>query len=84
MLVSTLTWGFSSLNIFATIMNIRKAPISYFLWTFCNIFWLFFDIFVSHIYPRVAIDIINLITSISGFVIWQKSGNKKRKIKKYL
>lgn len=84
MLVPALTWGFSSLNIFATILNIRKVPISYLFWTFCNIFWLFFDIFVSHIYPRVAIDIINLITSISGFVIWQKSGNKKRKIKKYL
>lgn len=84
MLVSTLTWGFSSLNIFATIMNIRKAPISYFLWTFCNIFWLCYDIFVVPFYARVAMDIVNLITSILGFIIWQKSSKKKRKINKYL
>lgn len=84
MLVSSLIWGVSSLNIFATIMNIRKAPISYLLWTLCNIFWLCYDLFVVHLYARAMLDVVNLITSTSGFIIWQNQVKKKRKIKKYL
>ena len=84
MLLATLPWFFSSLNIFATIMNIRKAPISYLLWTICNIFWLIFDLFVIHVYAKAVIDFANLIISTSGFIIWQKSSKKKRKVKNYL
>ena len=79
MVADALTWGFSFLNIYATILNVRKAPISYLFWTFCNIFWLCFDIFVSHLYARVLIDIINLITSTYGFIVWSKSQKSKKR-----
>ena len=79
MIADALTWGFSCLNVYATILNIRKAPISYLFWTFCNIFWLCFDIFVSHLYARVLIDIINLITSTYGFIAWNKSQKSKKR-----
>ncbi len=75
MIADALTWGFSFLNVYATILNIKKAPISYLFWTFCNIFWLCFDIFVSHLYARVLIDVINLITSSYGFFVWTKGKN---------
>ena len=81
MLITALSWGFSSLNIFATILNIKKIPISFLFWTFCNIYWLSFDLFVINDYARVATDMINLITSILGFVVWMKS-EKKRKQRK--
>lgn len=81
--ITALSWGFSSLNIFATILNIKKIPISFLFWTFCNIYWLSFDLFVIHDYARVATDVINLITSILGFVVWSKS-DKNRKQKKQL
>lgn len=84
MLLAVLPWMVSSINVFATIMNIRKAPISYFLWTICNIFWLGYDLFVVHVYARAVLDVVNLITSTSGFIIWQKSSKKKKKIKNYL
>ena len=79
MIADALTWGFSFLNIYATILNVRKAPISYLFWTFCNIFWLCFDIFVSHLYARVLIDIINLTTSTYGFIVWNRSKKSKRR-----
>ena len=79
MIADALTWGFSFLNVYATILNVRKAPISYLFWTFCNIFWLCFDIFVSRLYSRVLIDIINLITSIYGFVMWAKPKKSKKR-----
>lgn len=78
MIITALSWGFSSINIFATILNIKKIPISFLLWTFCNIYWLIFDLFVIHDYARVASDVINLITSILGFVVWSKSDFKKK------
>lgn len=80
-LITALSWGFSSLNIFATILNIKKIPISFLFWTFCNIYWLSFDLFVIKDYARVASDVINLITSIMGFVIWTQSDKKRKKRK---
>lgn len=79
--ITALSWGFSSLNIFATILNIKKIPISFLFWTFCNIYWLSIDLFVIKDYARVATDVINLITSILGFVVWTRS-DKNRKQKK--
>lgn len=81
MFITALSWGFSSLNIFATILNIKKIPISFLFWTFCNIYWLSLDLFVIQDYARVASDVINLITSILGFIVWSKS-DKNRKQKK--
>ena len=77
--ITALSWGFSSLNIFATILNIKKISISFLFWTFCNIYWLSFDLFVIHDYARVATDVINLITSILGFVVWTRSDKIRKK-----
>lgn len=79
--ITVLSWGFSSLNIFATILNIKKIPISFLFWTFCNIYWLSLDLFVIQDYARVASDVINLITSILGFVVWSKSDKNRKKRK---
>lgn len=78
MIITALSWGFSSINIFATILNIKKIPISFLLWTFCNIYWLLFDLLFVKDYARFATDIINLATSILGFVVWSKSDFKKK------
>lgn len=78
MIITALSWGFSSINIFATILNIKKIPISFLLWTFCNIYWLLFDLLFVKDYARFASDIINLSTSILGFVVWSKSDAKRK------
>lgn len=76
MISSALVWGFSTVNIFATILNIRKIPASYFLWSLCNIFWLVFDIWYK-MYPRAILDVINLTTSIWGFVVWSRKSKHR-------
>ena len=80
--ITVLSWGFSSLNIFATILNIKKIPISFLFWTICNIYWLAFDLFALHDYARVATDVINLVTSVLGFIVWSKSDKNRKRIKR--
>lgn len=66
------------LGVIATFLNIKKSPSSYFIWTFCNIYWLFVDWF-SHNYYRAGLDVIYLITSIWGAVLWSKTTNMQQK-----
>ena len=80
-MLTALSWGFSALNIFATLLNIKKVAISFLFWSFCNIYWLSFDLFALHDYARVATDVINLITSIYGFIVWTKSAKKHKTLK---
>lgn len=80
-MITALSWGFSALNIFATLLNIKKVAISFLFWTFCNIYWLGFDLFALHDYARVATDVINLITSIYGFIVWSRSEQKRKVLK---
>ena len=66
------------LGVIATILNIQKSPSSYFIWTFCNIYWLIVDL-LSHSYYRSGLDVIYLISSIWGAVLWSKTTNIQQK-----
>lgn len=65
-------------GVIATILNVKKSPWSYFIWTFCNIYWLVVDI-LSHSYYRAGLDVIYLITSIWGAFSWSKTTNIHQK-----
>lgn len=58
-------------GVVATILNVKKSPLSYLIWTFCNIYWLIVDI-SSQSYFRAGIDVVYLITSIWGTFSWSK------------
>lgn len=71
MLSDIIIWFFSILNIFGTILNIKMSYWAFVIWTFCNIFWLAYDI-VTQQYARILVDIINLSTSTWGMISWYK------------
>lgn len=71
MLSDIIVWFFSILNIFGTILNVKMNYRAFVIWTFCNIFWLSYDI-VTHQYARILVDIINLSTSTWGMISWYK------------
>lgn len=62
-------------GVVATILNVKKSPLSYLIWTFCNIYWLIVDI-SSQSYFRAGIDVVYLITSIWGTFSWSKEISK--------
>lgn len=78
----TLSWAFSFVNIIGTFLNIKKIPISYFIWTVCNIFWVYYDI-VMNIHSRILIDVIQLFMSSYGFIIWTKHTKNLKKFNSY-
>jgi len=69
-------WGVSLLTIFGSILNIKKINLCFWIWSFCNVFWLLFDI-LNGTYSRAVLDVINLATSIWGIVEWHKNSSKK-------
>lgn len=62
-------WFISLLTLLGSILNVKKMPSSFVLWTISNIFWLVFDL-VNKVYSRAALDVVNLTTSIWGLVSW--------------
>lgn len=74
-MIDFLIWSFSLFNIFGTILNVKRNYWSFVIWTLCNIFWLFYDIF-SHQHARVFVDAINLTTSTWGIFEWYKNKNE--------
>ena len=71
--------GFVVLGVSAVLAMILTS--TFLFWTFCNIYWLGFDLFALHDYARVATDVINLITSIYGFIVWSRSEQKRKVLK---
>lgn len=75
-LYSFLSWGFCFISFAATALNIKKLPGSYFLWTMYNIYWLYVDAW-QKTYPRVAVDVVNLIMSTYGLYVWMQKPKQK-------
>ena len=77
-LLTALFWGFASVAIYAAILNIKKKPFSFFLWGICSILYL--DMHSTN-YSKVVLDVICLITSIYGFIVWSRSEQKRTVLK---
>lgn len=73
-------WFISLLTLLGSILNVKKMPSSFVLWTISNIFWLVFDL-VNKVYSRAALDVVNLATSIWGLVSWFKPSFQNAKQK---
>lgn len=76
LILSFFSWGFCFVSFLATALNIKKLPGSYFLWTIYNIYWLGVDTW-QKTYPRVAVDVVNLIMSIYGLIVWIQKPKQK-------
>lgn len=72
-------WLFSIINVIGTLLNIRKMYLCFFIWSVCNVFWLYLDIVTAQ-YARIILDVINLITSLYGAYCWYKD-SKSNKLK---
>lgn len=72
-------WLFSIINVVGTLLNIRKMYLCFFIWSVCNVFWLYLDIVTAQ-YARIILDVINLITSLYGAYCWYKD-SKSNKLK---
>ena len=77
--LSSLSWIVSIVNILGTALNITNSPMSFFIWTICNAFWVYYDS-IMMLHSRILIDIINLIMSFYGFIVWSKCTKKHKKI----
>lgn len=71
----TLSWFFSVFNIIGTLLNIFKSPYSFLIWTICNMFWIYYDA-CMFAHSRLLIDIINLMMSTYGFVLWHRKSKR--------
>lgn len=78
-MASWICWLFSIINVIGTIMNVRKMFFCFFIWSVCNVFWLYLDIVTSQ-YARIILDVINLATSLYGLFSWYKDSKKNKKI----
>ena len=68
-------WLVSSITILGSVLNVKKMSSCFVVWTFCNIFWLVFDIW-NKAYARAILDVVNLATSVWGLVSWIKPSPK--------
>lgn len=78
-MIDWICWVFSIVNVIGTLLNIRKMYLCFFIWSVCNVFWLYLDIITSQ-YARIILDVINLTTSLYGAYCWYKD-SKRSKLK---
>ena len=78
-MVSWVCWMFSIINVVGTVMNVRKMYFCFFIWSVCNVFWLYLDI-VTGQYARIILDVINLATSLYGLFSWYKDSRTNKEI----
>lgn len=76
-MIDWICWVFSIVNVIGTLLNIRKMYLCFFIWSVCNVFWLYLDI-VTGQYARIILDVINLATSLYGAYSWYKDSKKSR------
>lgn len=79
--LTTLSWFFSIFNILGTLLNIKNSPYSFFIWTICNIFWVYYDSCML-MHSRLLIDVINLMMSTYGFIIWSRCSKNGKYLKR--
>lgn len=70
-------WIISIFNVAGSVLNVKKMPSCFFIWSCCNVFWLVYDI-INGAYARSVLDVVNLSTSLWGLVSWLKDKNASK------
>ena len=70
-------WIISIFNVSGSVLNVKKMPSCFFIWSCCNVFWLVYDI-INGAYARSVLDVVNLSTSLWGLVSWLKDKNTSK------
>jgi len=70
-----IVWMVSSVNVFGSVLNIKKKSLCFLLWALSNVFWLIYDLY-SKSYARSILDVVNLAMNILGMISWIKPKEK--------
>ncbi len=70
-------WVISIVNVAGSVLNVKKMPSCFFVWSCCNVFWLVYDI-STKAYARSILDVVNLTTSLWGLVSWLKDSKANK------
>lgn len=61
----------SGLTLRATVFNIRKRIICFYIWLIGDLLWFIFD-FTSGTYGRSTLDLVQMVLAVCGIYSWRK------------
>lgn len=71
MYLNIFLYSVTTLCLAGTVLNVKKNPLCFWLWSFGNIAWLIYDLY-SGLYSRAILDIVQLGFAIWGIIEWRR------------
>ena len=70
-IIKAFTWALTAISLCGTVLNIRKSIWCFYLWTFSNLVWFLYDLYIG-LHSRAVLDFIHFCLAIWGIVEWRK------------